>query len=51
MTGNGLLGTVTFQALAPGSAQIGLAKANFTGRGGERLQVSPFSAVVEVVKP
>jgi general secretion pathway protein D len=47
-TGNGVLATVTFKALAKGSAVIALAKPNFTNKAGESFNVIPSNTVLEI---
>jgi general secretion pathway protein D len=47
-SGNGILATVTFKAIGPGSAPIGLANANFTNQAGESIAVTQSNTVVEV---
>jgi general secretion pathway protein D len=47
-TGNGVLASVTFRAIAPGSAPIGIVNPNFTGPAGTKLEVVPYNAAVEV---
>ena len=47
-SGNGTLATVTFKAIAKGSAAIAFANTNLTQKGGVQIPVTPFKSVVEV---
>ena len=47
-SGNGCLATITFQAIGPGKATIGLVKANFTNPAGDPFNVNSPKTVVEV---
>ncbi|MBJ6726334.1 secretin N-terminal domain-containing protein [Geomesophilobacter sediminis] len=47
-SGTGTLAAVTFRALTPGAAPIGVANPTFKSRSGSKLEVVPYNSVVEV---